>query len=168
MSLNSAEIALKLVDKARQMGLPVRMEASLVLHSDSRYVVLFPGRVSESTIRVSSHIAYEDRYGLMLDAKDGDEAVRLGLEWLEKEYGNVEVGAPVTRNGVDLARVSNARSSRAGRQKRGERGGAATQHSNDNDRLRNRMPRRVRGSGPLKERPRGEAQRICFELSGDD
>lgn len=42
MVRNSGEVAIKLIDKARSLGLPCKMECSTVAHSDSRYVILFP------------------------------------------------------------------------------------------------------------------------------
>ena len=65
---NSAEVALALVAKARQWGIPVRLRVSKVSHSDSRYVIFYPDTVAEKTVRISSHRPGDDQ---------GDGAPRL-------------------------------------------------------------------------------------------
>jgi hypothetical protein len=85
--LNSAEVAIKLYDKARQLGIPVKIESSLVANSDSRYVILYPHDTNQAVIRISSHPPFEkSRYDLSLDAQRPsrrNSAVALGTKWIE-------------------------------------------------------------------------------------
>jgi hypothetical protein len=85
---NSAEVAIKLFDVARSLGIPVKIESSLVANSDSRYVILYPHYPHQAIIRISSHPPYEaSRYDLALDIHKGnrrESAVIVGSKWIEE------------------------------------------------------------------------------------
>jgi hypothetical protein len=90
----SYSIAIRLLDVARKLGVPTRLECSLVGYSDSRYLILNPKTPLQRTVRISSHPPYEPRYALCLDTHDADCSVKLGTDWLEKFYADPTTPPP--------------------------------------------------------------------------
>ncbi|MGN6819310.1 MAG: hypothetical protein ACTHJR_11640 [Sphingomonas sp.] len=94
---NSAEVVIHIYDKARSLGIPARIESSLVPHSDSRYVILFPDTDQEAVIRVSSHKPYEDRYALCIDVHTPNllaTAPHKANAWLDEHYKVLPKASP--------------------------------------------------------------------------
>jgi hypothetical protein len=164
---NSTQAALKLVDKARALGIPYRMQASYVKRSDSRYIILFPGKTIEATVRISSHPPYEDRYALNLDLRSA-KAVEDGIEWLENKYGDGKIQEAAARGWYASASVSDTGGSGDGHLRSGGRSDHAGKSSHPKDRLRSRNPRRVRDTSEVEEWLGSKARHICPELTGDN
>lgn len=84
---NSAEVAIKLYDKARELGIPAKIESSLVNNSDSRYVILNRGQHNQKTIRLSSHRPMDNAtYDISFDVRTMNKritAVQHGYKWIE-------------------------------------------------------------------------------------
>lgn len=169
MEKHSTNIALKLMDHARLLGIPVLIQNSLVAWSDSRYLILFPRTEAQAQIRISSHKPYEEeRYALSLDANYPITALNEGIAFLEEEYGDGEIQALAERGGLAPAELPVGGGSRDGHLRGGRRGAVRRESGDHRDWVRRRNPRRVRASGPKPKWTRIKGGDLRGEWSGDD
>jgi hypothetical protein len=179
---NSAEVAIRLFDHARFLGLPVKVECSMVARSDSRYIIIYPGTVEEAVIRISSHKPNGHHYALCLGVHRPDllaTAVSVGISWMEQNYAGKPVATPrrasaseiqeaAERRGLADADVHQLRRSGHGHRSRGRGHYPSGADGDGLDGLGSGATRRSRNAGAVAKWTSSEARRIRDEWAGDD
>jgi len=167
---NSAEVAIRIYDKARELGIPAKIQSSLVAHSDSRYVILFPRQPNEQVIRISGHRPYEPRYALCVDVHSDSmlkTAADYAINWLEKNYGT-EIQEVGERGGIAPTSISNGGVGGSGHLLSGISKAIPRSDEDFPHRVRCRSPRRVRTTDTVEKWSSSEARRVRDEWNRDD
>ncbi len=169
---NSAEVAIKLFDVARSLGIAVKIESSLVSHSDSRYLILNPNTPNQAVIRISSHSPYDnERYGLALDIHKPKRllsAVYVGEKWI-RDYASHhhQIKSVAQRSGSTSADLPDDGGSRDGPTLGRKPNGWKRRNRHASHRLIPRDPGRLRDADQVSKRY-GLKRYVRDELAGDD
>lgn len=170
---NSAEVAIKLYDKARELGITAKIESSLVNNSDSRYVILNRGQSNQKTIRLSSHRPSDHaHYDISFDVRSASKrrsAVFHGYKWIENYADSISHVQTVAElpEGSELTDVSDLGRGRDGLVRSRKRDGWKRRDRLNSHGAGSGNPRRIRDSDKVTKRY-GVKGYLRDQLAGDD